>query len=158
MPISMDGVSLGLIETQGLVGLIAATDAAVKAAPVVVRSFERASGGLVVTMIVGDVAAVQEAVAVGAEQAAAVGRLVSSHVIPRPDRDVWRMLGVPAPAEAAAKPARPAVRAPDDEDLGSLPVRELRRMARSMPGMPLSGREISRVSKAELVAAMRKAR
>ena len=157
MPTMMDGMSLGLIETRGLTGLIAATDAAVKAAPVEIRSFERASGGLVVTTIVGDVASVQEAVAVGSEQAAVVGQLVSSHVIPRPDSSVWRMLGVSPVAHAdgdASSSAEPVGRG----DLELLPVRELRRMARAMPDIPLSGREISRVSKAELIAAMQRAR
>lgn len=160
MPASLAGMALGLIETQGYVGLIAATDAAVKAANVDVQSVERATGGLVLITLVGDVASVQVAVQTGAEAAAAVGRLVSSHVIPRPDAGVWRMLSLQGDstketrARAEGAPRR-APRERDADELEALPVRELRRRARSVKGIPLSGREISRVSKAELIAAIR---
>ncbi len=161
----LDGMALGLIETQGYVGLIAATDAAVKAAHVEVRSVERATGGLVLITLVGDVASVQVAVQAGADAVASVGRLVSSHVIPRPDAGVWQMLG-PRGRVPSADRKRPGVpdrrtgiteeKAPPDE-LGRLPVRELRHRARSMERIALTGREISRVSKQELLAAIRRA-
>lgn len=155
-----DGTALGLIETRGYVGLVNATDAAAKAANVEIQSIERASGGLVLVTLVGDVASVQVAVDAGAEAAAAVGNLVSSHVIPRPDVSVWTVLGARASSETEPKrPERrraPAVPKPTN-DLGDLPVRELRRRARLMEGIGLSGREISRAPKQQLIEAMRAA-
>jgi len=172
MPVRMQGFALGFVETRGYVSLIAATDVAVKAARVSVHSVQRATGGLVLITLVGDVASVQEAVSAAVQQAASVGELVSSHVIPRPDASVWKMLGIETEPEgdscAGAAPDTLRDDSPPDmeseavdaveDDLDSTPVRKLRRMARSLPGMPLSGRDISRSCKAELIAAIRQAR
>jgi len=76
--------ALGLIETRGYVGLIAATDAAAKAAEVRVVARQKADGGLVTIFLHGDVASVKAAVDAGAQAARAVGELIAAHVIPRP--------------------------------------------------------------------------
>jgi microcompartment protein CcmL/EutN len=79
-----DRAALGLIETRGLVGLIEASDAMVKAAGVrLIRSIE-IGGGFVTSIVRGDVGSVRAAVDAGAAAARRVGELVSSHVIPRP--------------------------------------------------------------------------
>ena len=158
MPARPDAPALGLIETRGYVGLIAATDAAVKAGNVEVRSVERASGGLVLVTLVGDVASVQVAVQAGTEAVAAVGHLVSSHVIPRPDPGVWQIIGVRHGVGAAGRASDQAQqRGTGADELEALPVRELRRRARATAGISLTGREISRASKQELLAALRRA-
>jgi len=80
--------ALGLIETAGLVAAIEAADAAVKAADVSLVGYELArGGGLTVVKIIGDVAAVQAAVQAGKAAANAVGKVVATHVIPRPHED-----------------------------------------------------------------------
>lgn len=80
--------ALGLIETAGLVAAIEAADAAVKAADVSLVGYELArGGGLTVVKIIGDVAAVQAAVQAGKAAASAVGKVVATHVIPRPHED-----------------------------------------------------------------------
>ncbi len=77
--------ALGLIETLGLVGLIYATDAMLKAANVTLASeVIKLDGGVVSVMIRGDVSSVRAAVEAGAEAAARVGELKAAHVIPRP--------------------------------------------------------------------------
>ena len=77
-------LAIGLIETKGLVGLIEASDAMVKAANVdLVRSVQ-IGGGFVTTIVRGDVGSVRAAVDAGAAAARSVGELVSSHVIARP--------------------------------------------------------------------------
>jgi ethanolamine utilization protein EutM len=76
--------ALGLIETRGYVGLIAATDAAAKAAEVHVEARQKADGGLVTIFFHGDVASVKAAVDAGARAAQMVGELISAHVIARP--------------------------------------------------------------------------
>jgi microcompartment protein CcmL/EutN len=79
------GEALGLIETKGLVGMIEATDAMLKAANVHLAGRVQVGGGFVTSLVRGDVGSVRAAVEAGAEAASRVGELVSAHVIPRPD-------------------------------------------------------------------------
>ncbi len=76
--------AVGLIETKGLIGLVEATDAMAKAANVKIEKRVDIGGGLVTTVVSGDVGSVRAAVEAGASTASQVGDLVSSHVIPRP--------------------------------------------------------------------------
>lgn len=76
--------AIGLVETKGLLALIEATDAMVKAASVEIVKRVDIGGGLVTTIVSGDVGSVRAAVEAGASAASQVGELVSSHVIPRP--------------------------------------------------------------------------
>jgi ethanolamine utilization protein EutM len=76
--------AIGLIETKGLVGLVEATDAMAKAANVKIVKRVQIGGGLVTTVVSGDVGSVRAAVEAGAQAATQVGELVGSHVIPRP--------------------------------------------------------------------------
>jgi len=81
----MNGNAIGLIETQGLVGLISAVDAMLKAASVeLVSSVIKLDGGIVSVMVRGDVSSVRAAVEAGAEAVSRVGVLKAAHVIPRP--------------------------------------------------------------------------
>ena len=77
--------ALGLIETKGLVGMIEATDAMLKAANVAIVGRVGIGAAYITTMVRGDVGSVRAAVEAGAESASRVGELVSAHVIPRPD-------------------------------------------------------------------------
>lgn len=85
--------ALGMIETKGLVGMVEASDAMVKAANVELVGYEKIGSGYVTTMVRGDVGAVKAAVEAGASAAARVGELVSTHVIPSPHEDVEKILG-----------------------------------------------------------------
>ena len=76
--------ALGMIETKGLIGMIEAADAMVKAANVKLVSWEKIGGGYVTAIVRGDVAAVKAATDAGAAAASKVGELISVHVIPRP--------------------------------------------------------------------------
>ena len=78
------GEALGMVETKGLVGMVEAADAMVKAAKVELMGYEKVGGGLVTAIVRGDVAAVKSATDAGAAAARRVGELVSVHVIPRP--------------------------------------------------------------------------
>ncbi len=88
----MNGNALGLIETMGLIGLIGAIDAMLKAASVeMASSVIKLDGGIVSVMVRGDVSSVRAAVEAGAEAAARIGELRAAHVIPRPDSAVVRV-------------------------------------------------------------------
>ena len=80
--------ALGMIETRGLVGSIEAADAMVKAASVTIISQTKSGGGLVTTLVRGEVGAVKAATDAGAAAAKRVGELLSVHVIPRPAVDL----------------------------------------------------------------------
>ncbi len=80
--------ALGLIETNGLVALIEASDAMAKAAAVRLCTRENAEAGLLTVMCEGELGAVKAAVDAGAEAARRVGTLVTAHVIPRPHEDL----------------------------------------------------------------------
>jgi ethanolamine utilization protein EutM len=84
--------ALGMIETRGLAAAVAAADAAVKAAGVQLEQRQRSGGALVCVLLRGEVAAVEAALAAGAAAAERVGRVLSVHLIARPDaaaEPVW---------------------------------------------------------------------
>jgi len=76
--------AIGVIETKGLIALVEATDAMAKAANVEIVKKVQIGGGLVTTVVRGDVGSVRAAVEAGATAAAQVGELVGSHIIARP--------------------------------------------------------------------------
>jgi microcompartment protein CcmL/EutN len=97
------GEALGMVETKGLVAMIEAADAMVKAAKVTLVGWEKIGAGYVTAIVRGDVAAVKAAVDAGAEAAGRVGTVVSVHVIARPHDDLPGML--PKPKRGASGPA-----------------------------------------------------
>ncbi len=76
--------AIGLIETKGLIALVEATDAMAKSADVEIVKKVQIGGGLVTTVVRGDVGSVRAAVEAGANAASQVGELVGSHIIARP--------------------------------------------------------------------------
>lgn len=77
--------ALGLIETQGLVGMIEAADVMLKTAAVEIMGKEKIGAAYVTVMVRGDVAAVRAAVDAGTQAVEQVGgKLILAHVIPRP--------------------------------------------------------------------------
>ena len=122
-------MSLGLVETLGLVAAIEAADAMLKAADVRLVRTHRVDPGRISHVVAGETSAVQAAVAAGVAAAERVGKVYGSLVIARPADDVWQaMLGVSPDAEetdaAAAEPSTEAVdSARAGGDSGDAPVR-----------------------------------
>lgn len=83
--------ALGLIETKGLITLIEASDAALKAADVVMTGWEKVGSGIVTGFFQGDVASVKAAVEAGAEAGGRVGEIVTVQVIARPHDDLGKL-------------------------------------------------------------------
>ena len=77
-----------MIETKGLVALVQATDAMLKAANVEFKGWKKVGSGLCTAFVAGDVGAVRAAVDAGAIAARAAGEVKSVHVIPRPHDDL----------------------------------------------------------------------
>lgn len=88
------GDALGMVETRGLVSMIEAADAMVKAANVRLVGWEKIGSGYVTAIIRGDVASVRAATDAGAAAARRVGELVSVHVIPRPHASLEGILPI----------------------------------------------------------------
>ncbi len=90
----MAELAIGMIETRGLVALVEATDAMLKAANVELAGpLTQVGNALVTAVVTGDVAAVKAATDAGAQAVKAMnGELVSVHVIARPHDDVSTVL------------------------------------------------------------------
>ena len=84
--------ALGLIETRGMVGAIVAADIALKTAQVELINKEYTKGGLVCIEFEGDVAAVKASVEAAVMAIKDMGVLIASHVIPRPDNSVEKII------------------------------------------------------------------
>lgn len=84
--------ALGLIETRGMVGAIVAADIALKTAQVELINKEYTKGGLVCIEFEGDVAAVKASVEAAVMAIKDMGVLIASHVIPRPDDSVEKII------------------------------------------------------------------
>jgi microcompartment protein CcmL/EutN len=166
--------ALGLVETRGLVGSIEAADVMVKTAHVEILGTEYIRNGLVTVQVIGEVAAVKAAVEAGAAAAQRVGQLVSTHVIPRPSDEVELILRRrPESSGEAGEEDGEAdgqdlelvldfVASPDNEEyrnqLDEMTVHQLRSLARTMEGLGIQGREISKANKELLIHELMKKR
>lgn len=176
--------ALGLIETRGLVGAIEAADAMVKTANVILLGKEKTVPALITVKIVGETAAVRSAVEAGAAAAQKVGQLVSKHIIPRPAEgmeslifaatsrsraEVEELLGdtgapVAEPEQEEETPEEPFSMpenlTPEQQryfkKLDAMTVHELRSYARTVEGLSIYGREISRANKKQLIEELMK--
>ena len=83
--------ALGMIEAKGLITLLEASDAALKAADVTMSGWEKVGSGLVTAFFHGDVAAVKAAIEAGADAGNSVGEVVAVQVIPRPHDDLKKL-------------------------------------------------------------------
>lgn len=92
----MSRAALGLIETIGLAPAAAALDEALDTADVQFVGSEKVIGAgkciSVTIQFVGEVAAVEAAVASGKAAAEKVGKVLSAHVIARPHEEVEKLL------------------------------------------------------------------
>jgi microcompartment protein CcmL/EutN len=84
--------AIGMIETKGMVALLEACDAMLKAANVEMIGWDKIGSGLVTAFIEGDVAAVKAGVDAGAAAAGRIGDVVGVHVIARPHEDLSSLL------------------------------------------------------------------
>ncbi|MFD1486318.1 BMC domain-containing protein [Lacticaseibacillus baoqingensis] len=101
--------ALGMVETRGLIAAIEATDVMLKTADVHLINQEYVRGGLVATLMGGDVAAIQTAVdaATTAVRRLSEDSLFTTDVIPRPD-GMLDLIVQPTPP-AAPQPKMTAV-------------------------------------------------
>ena len=172
--------ALGMIEVYGYLTAVEALDSALKAANVSRLGVEKVRGGLVTVLVEGDVGAVKAAMDASAAAAERVGTVISVHVIPRPADDVTRMLKggkepeEPTPPEPE-KPSEPEIssepdtlsepeseavkaeegeKAPQDvtvEEMQTMGVHALRRLARALEIKNMTRAEIRFAKKQELL-------
>lgn len=84
--------ALGMIETKGLVSLIEASDAMLKAANVQMMGWDKVGSGMVTSFVSGDVAAVKAAIDAGAAAAGKVGEVIGVHIIARPHDELTAVM------------------------------------------------------------------
>lgn len=172
--------ALGMIEVYGYLTAVEALDSALKAANVSRLGVEKVRGGLVTVLVEGDVGAVKAAMDASAAAAERVGTVISVHVIPRPADDATRMLKggkepeEPTPPEPE-KPSEPEIssepdtlsepeseavkaeegeKAPQDvtvEEMQTMGVDALRRLARALEIKNMTRAEIRFAKKQELI-------
>ena len=172
--------ALGMIEVYGYLTAVEALDSALKAANVSRLGVEKVRGGLVTVLVEGDVGAVKAAMDASAAAAERVGTVIRVHVIPRPAEDVTRMLKggkepeEPTPPEPE-KPSEPEIssepdtlsepeseavkaeegeKAPQDvtvEEMQTMGVDALRRLARALEIKNMTRAEIRFAKKQELI-------
>lgn len=104
--------AIGVVETMGCVSALAAADAMVKAADVMLVSRELVATGLVSVTVSGDVGAVQAATDAGAEVASKIGELLSSCVIARPEPDLGTRFSLAERIEIPRVSAAPSTEIP----------------------------------------------
>lgn len=172
--------ALGMIEVYGYLTAVEALDSALKAANVSRLGVEKVRGGLVTVLVEGDVGAVKAAMDASAAAAERVGTVISVHVIPRPADDVTRMLKggkepeepTPPEPEKASEPeissepdtlsepeseavkAEEGEKAPQDvtvEEMQTMGVDALRRLARALEIKNMTRAEIRFAKKQELI-------
>jgi ethanolamine utilization protein EutM len=95
--------ALGMVECMGLVAMIEAADAMVKTANVELVGYEKIDAGLVTAIVRGEVGAVKAAVEAGAAAGNRVGKVVGTHVIPRPHGEVETGIPVVRTGETTRK-------------------------------------------------------
>jgi len=168
------GAALGLIETKGLVASVEAVDAMLKSADVVLTGKVQVGGGLITIMVRGDVSSVKEAVDAGAAAAARVGELISVHVIPRPHDEIEKILCTITKLEPSQEEKLEANQKENQvrvcknlKDMNSLfqekgldevvkelntwTVMELRKFARVLKDLSISGKQVSKANKKKLL-------
>lgn len=85
--------AIGLLETQGFVGLLEGADAMVKAGDVTIVGKEKLGGGYITVIVRGNVAAVRSAIDAGQAAVEKVGgKLILAHVIARPHAELAALL------------------------------------------------------------------
>ena len=87
--------ALGLIEVIGYPAAIEAADASMKAANVRLGGITKVGSGIVTVQIFGDVGAVKAAVDAGGKAAEKVGKVRATHVIPRADSALLKIVKQP---------------------------------------------------------------
>ncbi len=102
--------ALGMVECLGLVAMIEAADAMVKAANVELIGYEKIDAGLVTAIVRGEVGAVKAAVDAGAAAGRRVGTVVGVHIIPRPHAEVDQGISVLKSGETTRKKISGSVR------------------------------------------------
>lgn len=96
--------ALGMVECRGLVAMIEAADAMVKAANVRLIGYEKVDAGLVTAIVRGEVGAVRAAVEAGAQAARKIGEVTATHIIPRLHEHVDTGIPVLHSGETTRKP------------------------------------------------------
>lgn len=156
--------ALGMIETFGLLIAFEAGDAALKASSVTLMSLERSGGGLVTITFRGDVGAIKVAVDAGKVAAMKIGKVLSTSIISKPHDDIARII-VNSNIDGTLDNSTNQVdkngiqenrQRYEISELEKMSVEALRRNARTLDGLEITGREISKARREVLMKEIHK--
>lgn len=171
--------ALGLIETYGYTGAVEAADICLKAANVSLLGCKKVKGGLVTIEIRGDVGAVKAAIDAAEAAVPKVGKLISTHVIPRLAGGLESILAEGNEMKAKPKKKLKAkskaetetkadveteneseaeIETEAEKKLWEMKVVELRSLARETENIKLNNKDIKYARKEELVNAINEAK
>ena len=86
--------ALGLVSTESFPAIVGAADSMVKAAAVTLVGYEMIGAGQCTAIVRGRISDVRLAVEIGVETASKFGKVISSHVIPRPSPNLEAVLPI----------------------------------------------------------------
>ncbi|MEU4625431.1 BMC domain-containing protein [Actinoplanes sp. NPDC023801] len=84
--------AIGLVECRGLVATMVAVEAMCKAAAVRCARVDRVSGGILIAVVIGDLASVDAAVAAAVIAVRQYGQDARTQIYPRPEPAAARLL------------------------------------------------------------------
>ncbi|MBS4030920.1 MAG: BMC domain-containing protein [Clostridiales bacterium] len=160
----MNQQAIGLVETYGFLTAVEAADTCLKAAKVSFLCCQKIGGGMVTIKIAGDVGAVQAAIKAAGAAANKVGKLIGTHVIPRPVPNIENLffpevnMKSPFSISGTTAKATEQVETPclykTEQELKEMKTVELRALARKLPGIGIERRAIKFARKEELIEAI----
>jgi microcompartment protein CcmL/EutN len=136
--------ALGMVETRGLIAAIEASDVMLKTADVHLVNQEYVGGGLVATLMTGDVAAIKTAVDAAATAVRRLSEegLLTTDVIPRPDGMLHTIVERPTPPRPKMTAVAPEQATPEPESEAAQSVLpEVPKAADSTPEAPATPAE-----------------
>jgi len=152
--------ALGMIEVCGYLPAVEALDSALKAANVNLLEVTKVTGGLVTVLVTGEVGAVKVAMDAAAVAADKVGRIISVHVIPRPAKELEKIIVKTKPEkpqdsklEGSTKKAKKGL---TEESMSSMTVVNLRSLARELELENMTKQDIRFARKKDLISAILK--
>jgi len=152
--------ALGMIEVYGFLPAVEALDSALKAANVSLMEVTKVTGGLVSVLVTGDVGAVKAAILAAAEAASKVGQVVSVHVIPRPAKELEKIVIEAIPERPRAskleEPTKEDKATLTEAELLNMTVVNLRSLARELGLNNMTKQDIRFARKKELINAILK--
>lgn len=85
--------AIGFFEIRSMVAALEAADTMLKTSNVIIKDFNQVGSGVISVIVEGEVAAVREAIDNAKASAGSMAEIISINIIPRPNEEVYKLLG-----------------------------------------------------------------